>query len=285
MRKALLSAVRQMTSSRQSPKMSRAEAGGRFGAVVGDAADGGEDGDEGLPHPVPAHDAIAVEEVAQQAAVPPDGEVGGAGGLADFLPFAIAQAAAAAPHFFAGVARVDVGAQAAADVHADQVFPENLTGLGIVEGDAGRHVLGGVAGAFVDAENLQPGPARVERADVQSVAVTQAGGEAAVAVGIDDHGVVNDFVLAVAVDVGHADGMSPHAAVGGIALVGIEDPARGELAVAPIPGGEDGSAIVASAHDDAGADAVEISDAGEEAVGAVADGIVAAVAADAAPVR
>ena len=94
---------------------------------------------------------------------------------------------------------------------------------------------------FVDAVDLQPGPGRVERADVEGVAVAQAGGEAARAVGIDDHRVVDDLVLAVAVDVGDADGVSRPAGEGGIALIGVEDPARGQLAAAPVPGGEDGS--------------------------------------------
>ena len=58
--------------------------------------------------------------------------------------------------------------------------------------------------------------------------------------------------------------------ISGRAIVAVERPGSGELAVAPVPGDENGPRVVAAAHDQAGARAVEIGDAGEETVDAVA---------------
>ncbi len=85
--------------------------------------------------------------------------------------------------------------------------------------------------------------------------------------------------------------MSAHAGVGGVGFAifavagrgGVEDPAAGELAAAPVPGREHRAAVIAAAHDDAGMNAIEIGDARQEAIGTVAIAIIALVAADAAP--
>ena len=79
--------------------------------------------------------------------------------------------------------------------------------------------------------------------------------------------------LAVAVDVGDAEAVVALAAIGAVAgraVVAVERPAPGQLAVAPVPGGQHGARVVAAAHDDARPLAVEIGDAGEEAIDAVA---------------
>ena len=62
---------------------------------------------------------------------------------------------------------------------------------------------------LVDAEDFEAGPRRVEVADVERVAVPQAGGEEPLAVVVDDHRPVDDLVLAVAVDVGDAEAVVP----------------------------------------------------------------------------
>src|SRR5687767_14921153 len=77
--------------------------------------------------------------------------------------------------------------------------------------------------------------------------------------------------------------MSPLSGVGIVLVLRIEHPTRGQLSLAPIPCRQHGSAVVAAAHHNAWAHAIEIRDACEEAVGAIADGVVAAVAADTAP--
>src|SRR5687768_15815312 len=67
------------------------------------------------------------------------------------------------------------------------------------------------------------------------------------------------------------------------AILRIENPAGGELAAAPIPRGQHGPPVVAAAHDDARQLAIEISDAGQKTIDAIADRVIAAVAADATP--
>ncbi len=106
------------------------------------------------------------------------------------------------PELGAAMARVDVGSQPAADVAAREQAPEDLAGARVVQREARRLQRDGRFFVFVDAEDLEPGPRRIEIAGVQRVAVAQAGREESLAVVVDDHRAVDDFVLAVAVDVG-----------------------------------------------------------------------------------
>ena len=98
-------------------------------------------------------------------------------------------------------------------------------------------------------EHLQAGPVRVEVADVQRVAVAEAGGVEPLAVVVDRHGAVDDLVLAVAVHVG--DGQVVVALAREVRLPGrrrgVERPARRQLAAAPVPGDEHGAGVVAAA--------------------------------------
>ena len=118
---------------------------------------------------------------------------------------------------------------------------------------------------------------------MQGVAVAEAGREQAGAVMVDHHGAVDDLVETVIVHVRHRQVVVALAGERVVAVLGVEDPAGRELAVAEIPGGQHGAAVVAAAHHHAREFAVEVGHAGQEAVDAVAVGVVAAVAAPAAP--
>ena len=101
----------------------------------------------------------------------------------------------------------------------------------------------------------------------------QLGGVEARAVVVDAAGAVDDLVAAVAVHVADAQVvrallliLDPLVAVG----EGVEAPALGELAAAPVPGFQDGAGVVAAADQDARALPVEVAGTAEEAIHAVA---------------
>ena len=88
-------------------------------------------------------------------------------------------------------------------------------------------------------------------------------------------GAVHDLVSSVAVHVADAEVVIALAAPGGVwirraGVAGVEGPDVGERAVAPVPGREHRARVVAAGHDQAGPLAVEIGDAGQEAIHAVA---------------
>ncbi len=241
---------------------------------------GGEQAFGGLGFPVPLGDEVLVEQLAKQVAVPPDGEVGGGVGLARGERLAgggehLAHAGADAPALGAGEAGVDVGGDAAAGALA-------VVGLvGLDRGDGEDRATGGrvahretlLAEAFLDVEDLEAGVGVVEIRHVEGVAVAPAGGVETGAVVVDDHGAIDDLVAAVVVHVGDGEGMVALAGEGAVGLGAggaVEEPAFDELAVDDVVGGEGGAGVVAARHDQARAGAVEVGDAGEEAVGAVA---------------
>src|SRR5215204_6086729 len=123
------------------------------------------------------------------------------------------------------------------------------------------------------------------------IPMPEAGREEAPPVVINDHGVVNNFILSIGIDVGDGKGVAAHAGVGGVGFAilsitgggGVKDPARCQLAAAPVPGGQDGSAVNPAAHDHTGMDAIEVSDAGEEPIAPIAGRIIASIATDTAP--
>ena len=256
-----------------------AESRGGFGAVVGGASFGGEDHVVGFLFPIPFRNTVAVEDFAEEVAVPPDAEIARGGVLlGDFFALHSVEAAdagaAGGPHFIAGVTRVEIEGETAADVGggfgAAGFAPEQCAGGGVAEFDGV-----GVFRVFVDIEDFETGTVRIEVGDVHGVTVTELGGVARSTITVDTHGTVDDFVAAIAVDVGDADAVVALAAVGigavgGAVFIAVEEPALGEFAVAPVPRDEGGAGVVAAAHDNAGADAVEVGDASEEAIDAVA---------------
>ena len=102
------------------------------------------------------------------------------------------------------------------------------------------------------------------------VAVIKRVGPEPLAIVVDRHRSIDHLVAAVAIDIGDAELVI--AAIAIVAIAGrrrIEQPAPGQLAVAEIPSGDRGAGIIAAADNHAGMPPVEISGAGQEAVGAV----------------
>src|ERR1044072_5267890 len=108
---------------------------------------------------------------------------------------------------------------------------------------------------------------------MERIAVTQARRIETRPIVVNDRRAVDDFVSAVLVHVANRQvviALTAESLVRGRAVLAVERSDACELSAAPAPGGEDGARVVAARHDEARPLAVEISDAGEEAVNAVA---------------
>ncbi|MFM1944709.1 MAG: hypothetical protein RI897_3691 [Verrucomicrobiota bacterium] len=208
---------------------------------------------------------------------------------ADFLALDIAELAWASPGFGTGMARIDVGDQPVGDIDARAVCPDGFAGAGVVQACAGCLEASGGVLIFGDEEQFLSGAMRIEVAEIHGITVATAGGVESGSVIVDGHGVVDDFVAAIEVDVTYRERMSSHAGErGGIAErrvtdTGVEKPAVGQGVCSEIPGGEGRSPVDSAAHHQAGMLAIEVGHAGEEAVTAVAIAVVTAVAPDSTP--
>ena len=236
---------------------------------------------DGFVGPVVFGHRAAVEEFAEEVAVPPDAEVDGEvpatecqvllvlrvvgvfGAADDLAPDVAYAMAVAAPHLHAGVGGVDVGGHAPADVAIRGDLEDDLARRGVAQ-------VGTVAAVLMAVPHLQAGALRVESHEVDGVAVPHAGVVEPAAIVIDGHGAVCDFVASVAVHVGHAEVVvALPGIVGPLWLVGVEGPAVCQFLAVPVPCGDDGARVVSPAEDAAEASPVEVSGGGEHAVGAV----------------
>jgi len=121
--------------------------GGGFAAVIGGAALRHQQASLGSIFPVPPGNGGAVEQFAEQVAVPPDGEIAGTGrALGDFLAFGVEQAGNTRAKYsalMARITRIDVEGGAAPGTFAigarfeGGLFPIDLAGAGVAEADAG----------------------------------------------------------------------------------------------------------------------------------------------------
>eukprot|EP01038_Epipyxis_sp_PR26KG_P018957 gene18957-26840_t len=93
---------------------------------------------------------------------------------------------------------------------------------------------------------------------VQGIAVAQACAVYHLAAAAYGGGAVDDVVLAVAVGVAGGEPVRALAARGCAGFVGVEHPAAGQCAVAPVPRGDHGARVVAAREDGAGAVAVHV---------------------------
>ena len=75
---------------------------------------------------------------------------------------------------------------------------------GVIEADR-------VSFVFVYRKDFQPRAIRIHVADVHRVAMAEPGGVKALAIVVNNHRVVDDFVLAVRINVGHGQRMAAHA--------------------------------------------------------------------------
>lgn len=231
-----------------------------------------------------------VEEFGALVAVPPDTEVDAGRGRGDLSVLDVEDARAGAgdvggggPVLVAGVAGVDVGGAAPADVEVGfarrvgRVLAghQALPGVGVVV-VPGRY---DAQFGLLDREALQAGPVGVEVGDVETVAVSGTVDDIAQrAVAAHDVVAVGDLVLAVLVDV---DG--PDLVEAGGAAADRDDvlPTPVQIRAVEVPGLEEdpeGSAFGADPgdqlRDEAGMYAVEVRDAEVSAGGAVGDEVV-----------
>src|SRR5262249_21971064 len=149
---------------------------------------------------------------------------------------------------------------------------DQLAGPGVAELGGVRAVIGG---AFVRLENFESGPVGIHIRHMKRVAVSPARREKPGPVIIDRAGAVHDLVFSVAVHVAYAELVialsSPRGVwIGRAGVARVEGPDVGERAVAPVPGREHGASVITSGHNEAGPLSVEISDARQEAIHAIA---------------
>jgi len=109
------------------------------------------------------------------------------------------------PQFVARKTWIDVGCEPATDVAAREYAEYYLSGTCVVKSNARCMKIDRRLFVLVDAEHFEPGPGRIQVACMQRVAVTKAGRKEALAVIVDHHRSVNDFITAIRIDVGDGE--------------------------------------------------------------------------------
>src|SRR5262245_36586510 len=104
------------------------------------------------------------------------------------------------------------------------------------------------------------------------------------AVVIHAHRSINNLVFTIMVDIGDCQVVIP---LSGESLEagfgGIEDPAAGQLAIAPIPSRQHASAIISTPHHGTGSDAVEIGHGSQKTIRPIPVAVIPAISSYAAP--
>ena len=211
----------------------------------------------------------AVQQLAAQVAVPPDGKVDARLDGGDQPAVAGVHAIGArAPRFPTRETGVDVGGHGPAHVGRGRESPEEFARGGVTHLGAGTQRVGFVAHPHFQARTLGD-----HVSHVHGIAVLELRGVEAGAVVVDTAGAVNDLVAAVSIHIADAQ------VVGALLLIfdpfvvireGIEAPAPGQFAAPPVPGFKHGACVVAAADQDARTLAVEVAGPAQEAVHAVA---------------
>jgi hypothetical protein len=201
MRSELLSAALQMTSSRQSPRISALSAGVALVPLF-DNAPPAVRSRTSVPD-VQSHLLIQMSSrISRSRSASHHGEVHrrgrGPGGLAVDVE---QTRGGRTPEFVPAVPRIDVGGKSASDVAAGQQAPQDFTGSRVVHRHPWSAERDSLPFIFVDAEHLEARPAGIQIAHVQRVAVAQPRREEPRPIIVDDHGSIDDLVASVAVDV------------------------------------------------------------------------------------
>ena len=236
--------------------------------------------------PVELGHRLAVEQFAQQVAIPPDTEVHGeialpqlqvllmlrVGGVLcaiDHLSVDITDAmTVGAPHLHTGVGGVDISGHAAAHVTLRRHLKQHLASAGIAE-------VATIAAVLMAVPHLQLGRRRVEAHQMDGIAMAHAGVVEAATVVIHSHRAVGYLIAAIAIHIGHTQVVIALCGIAGpLGLVGVEGPALAQFASVPIPGCQHGAGVVAATEDGRRLASVEIAHSRQHAVGAV--GIVVA---------
>src|SRR5690606_18600138 len=135
------------------------------------------------------------------------------------------------------------------------------------------HMHAGVVEPLLNIEDFEAGTLGVEIGDMQCIAMTKSGRMQTLTIVVNDTGAVNDFIPTVAIYIGNANvvvALTRIREIARCAVVTVERPQPRQLTVIKIPRGKNRSRIVSAGHDKAGTLTVEVSDAGEEPVAAVA---------------
>ena len=133
---------------------------------------------------------------------------------------------------------VRVGSVSALDIDSAQSVPDRFAICCLEDRDARRSKPSRFVFVLVRAEYLKCSRSRgVKDANVNRVAVTKASRVKPLAVVVDDHRMIDDFIATVTVHVSHDDMMSTLTGVGMVSVFGIENPALAQLASAPVPRG------------------------------------------------
>jgi len=181
------------------------------------------------------------------------------------------------------VSWVDVSGYSTTHVHTGTNAKQNLAGGRIKQGHSGRVEGQGLAFVLMHPIHFVTGARGIHVGQVQGVAVPQARGVQTLAVIIDRHGAHAEFILAIAVHIGHRDAVVALSRIRISCVFGIKHPTRGERAIAVIPCSDHCPSVPAAHKNSAGQLAIQVSDAGCEPIGTSARGVVATVAAPAAP--
>ena len=201
----------------------------------------------------------------------------------------VPKATRAAPYLQPAMAGVDVGRQTRRHVDHGTVAPEHFATAGIPQRCSGRLESFRIVLVFLNGKHLEPRTVGVDVGQMHRVAVPQPRGVQPGAIVVDNHSLIDDLVPTISIHVGDAERVSAHARVGrGIvewrpAHAAVEDPTAGQRTLTPIPGDDGDAAIHTAAHHEARVFAVEIRDAGQMAIAAIAVGVVPRIAADASP--
>ena len=184
MRSASLDDSRQITSSRQSPRMSALRLGVALVPLFDETPGGASSARRVAGEPVPLGNRRAVEQLAQQIAVPPDAEVDRRFRGRDLdaarpedrvrcrqLRGVHAARRTRSPHLVAAVPGIDVERQAPADVPRALDAEDQAAGARVAQLERVRAVL---RRALVRLEDLEPGPIGIHVRHVDRVAVPQA---------------------------------------------------------------------------------------------------------------
>ena len=214
--------------------------------------------------PIILEDGVAVKEFAEQVTVPPHGAVLGNGnvGVVMVAMHVVIASLGGRPHFETVKGGVNVCSHASPYV----------LGGGYLEDDASSACIAevrSIVSVLMYIPNLKLGAVGIESVLMDGIAVPHVGRVEWGSVVVNSHGTVSDFVASVSIDVAHTEVVVALARIAGM-LVGVEEPAEGQVLAIPIVGGEVRLGVVASAEDGAGVVAVEVGDASEEAVATVA---------------
>jgi len=251
-----------------------------LGPVVRATVLGHKDGFRGFIGPVPLRYRIAVEQLAKQIAIPPHSKVAGTRiRVRDLLPGRIphpTHPGTGSPAFRTFVAGVDVKGIAPARAFSPVAtlggrsnrrnLPVYLTSSRIT------HIECRITKTLLDVKHFQAWFGWNMIGEMHGVSMSQPGGVESLAVVVNGTGTVHNLVTTIPIHITHTQVVVSLSAVSSQLriVVGIEQPAQGELSVFKVKSSQSSPGIVAPAHHHTGILAVQVGHTGQIALGTVA---------------